>query len=192
MNVIKAVSVFLFVVALGLAFMLYKSIEGPIKERQRVKAEEIAKIEKLKILREVQKVYLSVHGKYAGHWDSVMTFINSDTIYNIQRSEEIIVRQYGGDSVIVHIDTVGATAVKDRLFPSDQFPNFDVRNLPRIPGSDKDFVIFSDRIEKNNIMVDVFEIKDRQPISYLSELRSKGEPLRVGSRTEVSTSGNWE
>ena len=192
MNVIKAVSIFLFVVALGLAFMLYKSIEGPILERKRVKQEELEKIEKLKILREVQKVYLSVHGEYAGHWDSVVAFINNDTVYNIQRTEEIIVRQYGGDSVIVHIDTVGATAVREILFPQDQYPNFKAENIPYIPGSDKQFIIFADRIEKNKIMVDVFEIKDREPISYLSELRSKGEPLRVGSRTEVSTSGNWE
>ncbi len=192
MNAIKAVSVVFFLIALSLAFMLYKSIEGPILERKRVKADELAKIEKLKTLREVQKVYLSVHGKYAGNWDQIINFIQSDTVYNIERSEEIIVRQYGGDSVIVHIDTVGAVAVWDRLFPKDQYPGFKPESLPNIPGTDKQFVIFADRIEKNKIMVDVFEIKDRTPISYLSELRSKGEPLRVGSREEVTTTGNWE
>jgi hypothetical protein len=102
------------------------------------------------------------------------------------------VRQYGGDSVIVNYDTIDAIAVKDLLFPQDEYPGFNPQTLPYIPGKDKKFKIYADKIEKNNVLVDVFEITDVDPISMLSELRSKGEPLRVGSRTEVTTSGNWE
>jgi hypothetical protein len=192
MNVIKSVSIFLFLVSIGLAFLLYKSIEGPIKERKRVKKEELLKIEKLKILREVEKAYLGVHGEYCGNWDSLVAFVKFDTIFNIQRTEEIILRNYGGDSVVIHIDTVGSISVFEKLFPKSEYPNLNPDRLPNIPGESQRFIIFSDKIEKNNLLVDVFEIKDRSTISQLSELRSKGEPLRVGSRTEVSTTGNWE
>ncbi len=192
MNILKAVSIIFFVIAIGLAFKLYKSIEGPILERKRVKAEETAKISKLKILREVEKAYLGVNGKYCGNWDTLVNFVKYDTIYNIERSEEIILRQYGGDSVIVRVDTVGSISVFDKLFPKEEYPNLNPDRLPYIPGTENKFIIFSDKIEKNNLLVDVFEIKDKSPISHMSELRSKGEPLRVGSRVEVTTTGNWE
>lgn len=192
MKVIQIISAVFFVIAILLGFMLYKNIEGPITERKQVKREEARKIEKLKTLREVQKAYLDVYGKYAGNWDSVITFIQKDTYYTVERSEEIFVRQYGGDSVVVNIDTIDAIAVIDMLFPSEQFPDFNAATLPIIPGSNKKFEIYADKIEKNNVLVDVFEIKDVDPISMLSELRSKGEPLRVGSRSDVTTSGNWE
>ncbi len=192
MKLIQIISAVFFIIALALGFMLYKNIEGPITERKQVKREETRKIDKLKMLREVQKSYLDVHGKYAGNWDSLITFVEEDTYYTIEKSEEIFVRQYGGDSVIVNIDTIDAIAVKDLLFPEADFPNFNAQTLPMIPGSNQKFKIFSDKIQKNNVMVDVFEITDVDPISMLSELRSKGEPLRVGSRSEVTTSGNWE
>lgn len=172
--------------------MLFKNIEGPIAERKEVKKEEARKIKKLKMLREVQKSYLDVHGKYAGNWDSLITFVEEDTYYTIEKSEEIFVRQFGGDSVVVNVDTIDAIAVRNLLFPEDEFPNFNAESLPMIPGNNKKFKIYADKIEKNKVMVDVFEITDVDPISNLSELRSKGEPLRVGSRSEVTTSGNWE
>ena len=140
----------------------------------------------------MEKAYLGVNGKYCGNWDTLVNFVKYDTIYNIERSEEIILRQYGGDSVIVHVDTVGSISVFDKLFPKEEFPDLNPDRLPFIPGTENKFIIFSDKIEKNNLLVDVFEIKDKSPISHMSELRSKGEPLRVGSRVEVTTTGNWE
>lgn len=192
MKIIKIISIVFFVIAIALGFLLYKNIEGPIVERKIVKKDEERKIEKLKLLREVQKTYLDVHKKYASTWDSLVMFVEQDTFYTIERSEEIFVRQYGGDSVIVNIDTIDGIAVMDKLFPDSLYQDFNPQTLPYIPGSDKKFKIYADKIEKNNVLVDVFEITDVDPISMLSELRSKGEPLRVGSRSEVTTSGNWE
>ncbi|MEQ8359722.1 MAG: hypothetical protein RH860_09565 [Cytophagales bacterium] len=192
MKLIQIISAVFFVIAVALGFLLYKNIEGPITERKQVKRAEARKIDKLKMLREVQKSYLDVHGKYASHWDSLITFVQEDTYYTVEKSEEIFVRQYGGDSIVVNVDTIDAIAVKDLLFPESDFPNFNAETLPFIPGNNKKFKIYADKIEKNNVMVDVFEITDVEPISMLSELRSKGEPLRVGSRSEVTTSGNWE
>ncbi len=192
MRLIQIISVVFFIVALFLGYMLYKNIEGPIKERAQVKKAEARKIEKLKMLRDVEKTYLAIHGKYAGNWDTLINFVQQDTFYTIEKSEKIFVRQFGGDSVVVVVDTIDAISVMDKLFPKSDYPNFNPQTLPIVPVTNKRFKIYADKIDKNNVKVDVFEITDVDPISALSELRSKGEPLRVGSRSEVTTSGNWE
>lgn len=68
-------------------------------------------------------------------------------------------------------------------------------DLPYIPNSDKQkkFDLFAGQIEKGGLVVSVFEAKDTDPINpERQEGGIKGEPLKVGSRIDVSTSGNWD
>jgi biotin carboxyl carrier protein len=74
-------------------------------------------------------------------------------------------------------------------------PNVDVKNLNVVPGSGKTFDIYTGRIDRNGLLVWVIEVKDPAPIN--PERRESNEaknrkPLRFGSRTDVTTSGNWE
>jgi biotin carboxyl carrier protein len=76
-------------------------------------------------------------------------------------------------------------------------PNTDISQLAYIPFSDppKKFEIYAEQIERNRLMVNVIEVRDIAPTnpqrSEENEANSK-KPLRFGSRTEVTTAGNWE
>jgi biotin carboxyl carrier protein len=68
----------------------------------------------------------------------------------------------------------------------------DINRLPFIPGSGKKFSIYANKINKNGVWVDVFEVKDIDPVNPERRANNNEKALRVGSREEVSTSGNWE
>lgn len=76
-------------------------------------------------------------------------------------------------------------------------PNTDISQLPYIPFTSpaRKFDIYAERIERNRLMVNVIEVRDISPMNPLrsedNEANSR-KPLRFGSRTEVTTAGNWE
>lgn len=69
-----------------------------------------------------------------------------------------------------------------------------VANLPYIPESKsgKKFELWAGKIAKGNVVTDVFEAKDTDPVNPARRKNNNENALRVGSRTEVSTTGNWE
>lgn len=75
-------------------------------------------------------------------------------------------------------------------------PNVNIDRIAYVPGhEDVKFSIYADEIERNNIKVDVIEVKNPKPFN--PERKESNEvlnrqPLRFGSRTDVTTSGNWE
>ncbi len=78
------------------------------------------------------------------------------------------------------------------LITYDRIP--DIRNLPYLPGSksQKKFEMFAGKILKGNVTVDVFEVTDTEPVNPKRKKNKNERALRVGSRVDVSTSGNWE
>jgi biotin carboxyl carrier protein len=67
-----------------------------------------------------------------------------------------------------------------------------INNLPYLPGSDNRFELFAGKVTKGNVVVDVFEARDTEPLNPARRKNNNENALRVGSRTEVSVSGNWE
>lgn len=193
MNLTKILTIGFIVISLGLAYFLYDSIKEDINEEARIKKIEDRIIDKLKMIREAEIAYQAVHGNYTSDWDKLISFIDTGRIYITQRSEEIITLDYGADSVNVIIDTLGTVSVKDSLFSADRYPNFQSEKLPYIPGNeDKKFDIYADEIDKSGVTVDVFEVRDPEPVNPARKGELGRGPLRVGSRTEVTTAGNWE
>jgi len=76
-------------------------------------------------------------------------------------------------------------------------PNTDISQLAYIPFTNPTakFDLFADRIEKNRMMVNVVEVRDTKPVDpkrkESNEINNR-KPLRFGSRTDVTTAGNWE
>lgn len=75
-------------------------------------------------------------------------------------------------------------------------PNTDLSSLSSVPGLDgSTFEIFTGKVDRNGIKVDVIEVKDPKPINPQrkegNEQKAR-KPLRFGSRLDVSTAGNWE
>ncbi|MEQ9423689.1 MAG: hypothetical protein RJQ09_04670 [Cyclobacteriaceae bacterium] len=196
MNTTKILTYVFFVVALGLGYFLFNSISSKIAEEERIALMEARVIEKLKMIREAQIAFQAVNNRYTNSWDELTSFLDTGSFYITERTEVIIPLSYGADSIYVEIDTLGTILVQDSLFTRDKWPNFDLPTLMFIPGSDgKQFEMWADKIEKSGVMVDVVEVKNIAPVNPIRSEdsdRNDRKPLRFGSKTQVTTSGNWE
>lgn len=196
MNKNKIISLALLLVALSLGVYLVFSIKSSIDEKQRIARVEKKVQDKLMLIRKAEIGYQAVNGDYTDNWDSLANFINDGLFYITERTETIIQLSYGADSVYVKIDTLGTLAVSDSLFREPKFANYDFSQLKYIPETDNaEFEIFAAEIEKSRVMVDVIEVRDTAPADPTRREDNDGrnrKPLRFGSRTDVTTNGNWE
>lgn len=194
MNLTKVLSLVFFVVAAYLGYLLWKGVDDVVEAEKRVALLEAATIEKLEMLRDAQLAYQASNGKYASTWDSLKTFIETGTIWIVQRTETTKLLDYGAEEIKVSFDTLGSVPVMDSLFSVKKFPDFKLDLLPVVPGSGgKQFEFFADKIEKTGgYMVNVFEIRDPSPINPKRRANNNEKALRVGSRTDASTEGNWK
>jgi len=260
----RIISIVFLLVAVYLGYYLVDSVKSVIDEEAYIKKTEASIIEKLKLIRDTEVAYQLVHGKYTSDWDSLISFLDSGTIYITERREEIIPQEYGTEEIIVHIDTVGNMSAKEYVFtemnlllasdtgviqstnfkvgdqitknfqlyslltseklfkvrsqyegvvtelyvgPNDKVNkgdniaemvrhkysmNTDISRLAYIPGTDKKFDIFADKINRSGVWIDVFEVKDINPVNPERRKNNNEKALRVGSRTDVTIAGNWE
>jgi len=268
MNLTKILTIVLFGISIFLGYYLYSGVQKTVNDRKMIETKENAVIEKLKMIREAEIVFQEVNGRYTSNWDSLLNFIKNGQVAIIERREELIQKEYGGEEVIVHIDTLGFTPARERIFKEtfnvnaaddgifmgfkikegeravknqrgyslkigekiseppftedgfissmskvnvgDQVtkgqilmtiwdykfnPEADLERISFKPGSETKFEIFVGKVDRGGIMVDVIEVKDPSPDNpFRSEANDakNRKPLRFGSRTDVSTSGNWE
>ncbi len=255
-------------ISVFLGYYLYSGVQKTINDREMIETREAAVIEKLKLIREAEVVFQEVNGRYTANMDSLLDFIKNGQVAIIERREELIQKEYGGEDVIVHIDTLGFTPARERIFKEtfnvnaaddgifmgfnvkqgdravknrrgyslkvgekitqppfteDGFissmsdikvgqsvrkgeilmtiwdykfdPKVDLDRLAYKPGTDTKFDIFVGQVDRGGIKVDVIEVKDPSPDnpfrSEANEAKNR-KPLRFGSRTDVTTSGNWE
>ncbi len=194
MNVTKVLSLVFFAVAAFLGYLLWKGVDDVVEEEKRIARLEAVTIEKLEMLRDAQLAYQASNGKYASTWDSLKMFIESGTIWMVQRKETTKLLDYGAEEITVQFDTLGSVAVMDSLFNERKYPDFNIEVLPVVPGSGgKQFEFFANKIEKTGgYLVNVFEIRDPSPINPARRANNNEKALRVGSRTDASTEGNWK
>ena len=204
----KITTYVLYFLSLVLVFLIFRSINSPIKFNE-VKNERYSKvIERLKDIRNAQIAFKSVNGLYSNDFEELIQFIDSaeftitqkrdssymeyDRIYRIDMLREVIVT-----------DTLGFVSVKDSLFAN----NLDYKNMASVPieGMESLFSLKADIIDKNGYNVPVFEVRvskdvilfdqNKDLLSQEKETMSvdgvNGPDLILGSLTDVSTSGNW-
>lgn len=114
--VTRIISIVFLAVALYLGYFLFDSIKSVIDEEKFIKKAENGVIDKLKLIRDTEVAFQLVHGKYTSDWDSLISFLDSGTIYITERREEIIPKEYGTEEIIVHIDTLGKMTAKEYVF----------------------------------------------------------------------------
>ena len=192
----KIISISFLVLSLLLAGFLGNSIYESIDNADKISRMENQIKNKLMMIREAQIGYQAVNGQYTSDWDKLKNFVDSGQFFLTSRVETIYQLSYGADSVVVEIDTLGTVAVKDSLFSTSKFPDFDIATFSLVPGYDDiEFNMWADKIEKSNVRVDVVEVWNPKPFDPKrkedNEARTK-KPLRFGSRTSITTAGNWE
>ena len=193
MNLTKVLSIVFFVVAIGLGYLLWKGVDDVVEAEKRIALVEGAIIEKLQMLRDAQLAYQASNGEYAGNWNDLKNFIQNGEIWLVQRTETTKLLEYGKEETTVEFDTLGSVPVIDSLFNSRKYPDFNIETLSVVPASGgKQFEFFADKIERNSYEINVFEIRDPAPMNPERKLNNNEKALRVGSRTDASTEGNWK
>ncbi|MFC4873766.1 hypothetical protein [Negadavirga shengliensis] len=193
MTLSRILSVVFLLGALGLGYRLYLGVDEVVEEEKRLARTEARIIEKLQMLRDAQIAYRASHGEYADNWEDLKQFIQYGDIYIVQRTETTKLLDYGKEETTVSYDTLGSVNVQDSLFNDRKYPDFNLEALNVIPGSGgKQFEFFADKIERSGREIAVFEIRDPAPINPARRKNNNEKALRVGSRVDSSTSGNWE
>jgi hypothetical protein len=196
MNKTKIISAVLLIISLCLGAYLVYGIKSSIDEKERIARVEKKVQNKLMVIRKAEIGYQAALGRYTDNWDTLAAFINEGQFYIIEKTEIITQLSYGADSVYVNLDTLGTMEVMDSLFSDPKFTTYDFSKLKFIPETDNAvFEIFVAEIEKSGVNVDVIEVRDTQPADPTRKEDNDGrnrKPLRFGSRTDVTTNGNWE
>jgi len=208
MNKKRALELFLWVLSIFFASQIYSSINGPIKFNQ-VKNERYTEvIDRLKDIRSAQIAHKDVNGFYANNFDSLVSFIDNGIFTLIEKRDSSYLeynRTYRIDMLkeVEIVDTLGFVSVKDSLFGNTE--SYKMMAKVPIDGTDSEFSINADIIDKNGYQVPVFEVKVRKDIVLFDQNKDlldqenkvisvdgvNGPEIILGSMTDVSTSGNW-
>ncbi|CAM1357531.1 hypothetical protein [Tenacibaculum halocynthiae] len=198
------VSILLLVASIFLAYKIYGGIMEPIKFNKDKKVRYAKVIKSLKLIRDAQIKYKEAKGDYTKDKNALISFIQNDSLAITETTNiEKEVTLSGGltDKISVkQTDTIDYEPV------IKYFEGKDFQNMFNVPGTDKQFELATDKIEKvAGLLVPVFEAKvDKKPIlegmnSSLIKIeleavetdQVKGPFISVGSLSEVTTGGNW-
>lgn len=195
-NVIKII---LAVVIIFLGYLIFSSINKPVKFENALQARGDVIVAKLKDIRTAQNLFRNQNGRYTGSFDTLKAFVQNGKI------PEVKIIPDPNDTTYTRTisDTIGFISIFDSIFAKKNYP---LDKLNEIPFSDGDlFSILAGKINKGGVEVSVFEVSARMEtytkdldkqlvINRIKELEDKSQfpGLKVGSMNEVSTDGNWE
>jgi len=208
MNKKRALFFFLWCLSIFFAAQIYSSINGPIKFNK-VKNERYTQvIDRLKDIRNAQIAHKDVTGFYANNFDSLVSFVDNGIFTLIEKRDSSYLeynRLYRIDMLkeVEIVDTLGFVSVKDSLFGQNE--SYKMMAKVPIEGTDSEFSIKADIIDKNGYQVPVFEVKVTKDIVLYDQNKDlldqenkvisvdgvNGREIILGSMSEVSTSGNW-
>lgn len=189
---IKIIQIVLLIAIGYMAYMLWETIQEPVRfNREKDRRSEIV-VQNLKDIRSVQQMYRSLNDSFSPSFDTLVKFMVEGQIPVVN-----IIFDPSDTTLTKTInDTLGFVSVADSLF--GRRTNFNVTDIQYIPFSEgKKFELDAGKINKGGVMVPVFmAIAPKQ--DYLRGLPdnqvNKGsvKDLIVGSMSEPTTDGNWE
>ncbi len=165
-----------------LIYLVYDSVSGPMKEIKETEKRERAVIARLEKVRDAELAYKDVKGVFTKDWDELIEFIR------VGKFKVLIKEGDEDDSTsVVKYDSL-FISVKDSLFK-----NFNIDSLAFVPYGEKEGIKFdldAGTITQNEVTVQVFEAKDPKPFSKIRQ--KEKNPLKVGSMSDATYSGNWQ
>ena len=181
----------LLLLSVGLAYADYVSIQGPIafqKEKNR-RYEHV--IQRLKDIRTAQLAYKIKYQKYTGSFDTLISFVHSDSLEVIRAIGERPDTMTYEEALLAGIisrDT-SMVSVKDSLFKASEkgrAHRFVADSMRFVPfTSNAEFNLQAGFVERSSVKVSVFQATDSEPFD-------KRDVLQVGSMNDPKTNGNWE
>lgn len=122
--------------------------------------------------------------------------------YTLDQNGKMVTHKFKNSGTITRLSpvSVGDQVTKGDLLMTivdNKFdPNINIDRIAYVPGyDDVKFDIYAAEIDKNGVLVDVIEVKNPKPFNPArdedNDAKNK-KPLRFGSKTDVTTTGNWE
>lgn len=207
-----ALNIVFTVIIIVLIYFLIESIMQPIRFNREKDARETAIKERLIDIRTAQEAFKSVKGYYTGSFDTLITFLKTDSLPLVFRrgslTDEMIADGITSEREAVKKGLISRdtsyVAVRDSIFKK----GYPIDQLRFVPGTDNiEFKIAAARVMTTSmVLVNVFEAYvlndvflsdlDRQLVVNYNELRTKitGFPgMKVGDiRVPNNNAGNWE
>lgn len=196
------INLVLTVVVIVLSYFIYESIAHPMRfNEEKDKRHEVV-IQKLKDIRTLQGAFKDVYDKYAGSFDTLMNFVQNDSlplIKAIGHVPDTMTEEKAVELGIVRRDTIKISVI-DTLFKNKEYKPSELDVVP-FSGGQKFEIDAGNLKTGSGLTVKVFEVKahnsvilngmDEELIINLG-INKDYNGLKVGSMTEASTSGNWE
>ncbi len=193
------IKIILAAIIILLGFLLFRSINKPVKFENTLASRSEAIVAKLKDIRTAENLFRYQYGRYTSSFDSLKEFVKYGKIPEVKMIPD------PNDTTFTRAisDTIGYINIFDSIFSKKNYP---LDKLNEVPFSNGDlFSIMAGTINKSGVEVAVFEVSVRMEIytkdldkqlviNRIKELeyKSKFPGLKVGSMTEASTDGNWE
>jgi len=196
LNILKVVFV---IVIIAVAYWNFKSIDDKIALTETVNTRNKATQKRLEQIRDAQVEFRKVRGEYAGNFDTLIDFLENDSIVQVKMIGEVPDTLLGKEAIALEMgiiirDTI-KTPVREELF-KENF-NSIVDSMQFIPFSNGiKFTLNAGKIQKNEQNVDVFNDYAKLKDFYIglntnNEGYNLNDSLMVGSMEEPTTNGNW-
>ena len=207
---IKRITLILIPLNIILAFYVYNSINSEINFNKQAKERIAENVQKLKDLRTLQIAYKKENNAYADNFNSLLNFLENDSITIIKSEGETPDSLIKGEQMtdaqalelgLISRDTLFVSA-KESVYNQNYIKNrdqkypLDIGSLASIPYTNTHYNIDANVIEKGKVTVQVFEISATYG-DVFNGLDAKNKKydlnnlLKVGSMSEASLNGNW-
>lgn len=206
----RLIQIVLAILMVVLAYLVWESIQTPIRFNKEKDKRYTATIQRLKDIRTAQIAFKDEYGRFTGSFDTLINFIEHDSMKLVKAIGSIpddLLAQGWTEAIalkegIITRDTI-RIAIKDTLFPKE----FNAQELWKVPFTkNAKFELATAKLMTGSVKVDVFEAKvhndillsglDRQLVINLNERmkQSNNYPgVKVGDIAEPNNNaGNWE
>ena len=204
------IQIVLWVIIIFLGWQLYIAVIGPVQFNKKKIARYEKVIAKLIDIKTAQLAYQEINGGFSGDFDSLVRFLDTAQFAITERRDSSYAdvaknKAYGIDEGyyidVIVVDTLHFASVKDSLFKGDDR----YKSIMNVPDTDAKFEMKAGKLDKNGILYSVFEAKiiknivleglNKDLIKQEAQTNSvdgvNGPYIKVGSLTDISTSGNW-
>jgi hypothetical protein len=212
------VSIVLWIICIGLSYLIYASVMKPIEFRKVKEERYEAAVRKLLDIKKAQQGYKTVNGKYADSFDELVRFIESEKFAIISRKDTAVIDadknrafgittdatgQGGFFKDIVVIDTLGYVTVKDSLFKNtERYKRLNIVKIGDVAvpvkmrtgfvyRNETKIPVFEAVIDKNALLADLDQelVANENKVKSIDEIN--GDKITLGSLEEAALIGNW-
>jgi len=173
-------------------YRFYNALKEPIEFDIESKARMDTAVDRLKDVRKAQEAWKKKYGSYTANLDSLIDMVSTDSFKVVtaigDKNDSLLVARKGVKEVISYV------LISDSLYDGDMARISKMKYVPNTTPPVA-FEAYQGEIVKNTVDVKVFQVSTPFTTLYNGlddEYYDTGRILRVGSKTEATTSGNWE